>query len=41
MFRLAKEPPSGQLQSLDQVHNGVCAHHEIPYCLQIIKIQLE
>jgi hypothetical protein len=26
MFRLAKEPSSGQLQSLNEVYNGVCAH---------------
>jgi hypothetical protein len=37
MFRLAKVPSSGQLQSLNHVRNGVCAHYWIPYCLQDTK----
>jgi peptidase E len=34
MFRLAKKPSLGQLQSLNHVHNEVCVH----YGMAIIKI---
>jgi hypothetical protein len=33
MFRLGKEPSSGQLHSLNQAYNGVCAHYGIPCCI--------